>query len=78
MSTNVDVDATDERSHVPQPAEQQAAALTTEQMLELLANPGGTEQAYRITESYEHVERVYNAALSIGTFSATAASTNPR
>ena len=35
---------------------------------------GGT----RITESYELVERVYNASLKIGTFSAAAASTNPR
>jgi hypothetical protein len=58
---------------------QQVPALTTEEMLALLAQRGGgTEQAYRITETYERVERVYNASLNIGAFSAAAASTNPR
>jgi hypothetical protein len=68
----------EERSFVSENPEQHAPVLTTEQMLKLLANQGGAEQAYRITEVYEHVERVYNAALNIGTFSAAAASTNPR
>ncbi|HZT92845.1 MAG TPA: hypothetical protein VE985_00010 [Gaiellaceae bacterium] len=72
------MDATNERNDVRDIPEQEPTRLTTEQMLELLGNQGGTEDAYRITETYEHVERVYNAALNIGTFSAAAASTNPR
>jgi hypothetical protein len=71
------MDEPDERNHVPENAEQ-APALTTEQMLELLTQRGGADQAYRISEAYEHVERAYNASLSVGTFSASAASTNPR
>lgn len=52
--------------------------LTTEQMLALLAQPAQAERAYQITETYEEVERVYDAALNVGTFGAAAASTNPR
>lgn len=69
---------TDARTSVPENAEQQLSPMTTEQMLALLANEGDAAQAYRITEIFERVERVYNASLNIGTFSAAAASTNPR
>ena len=71
------MDEADERNSVPETVDQ-ARALTTEQMLALLAQRGGTEKAYRITETYERVERVYNASLNIGTFSAAAANTHPR
>lgn len=75
VPTPVEVDATDERKSVPE-IQQPAPALTTEEMLALVAQGGSTERAYRITEAYEQVERVYNAALSVGVFSAAAASTN--
>jgi hypothetical protein len=52
--------------------------LTTEQMLDLLAGAEDADLAYGIAESYEQVERVYVAALNVGTFGAAAASTNPR
>lgn len=77
VSTTVDVH-TAERGSVPDTTEESVPALTTEQMLAVLAQPGSTERAYQVTEAYERVERVYNASLSIGTFSASAASTNPR
>lgn len=71
------MDAADERRRVPEQVEQ-ANALTTEEMLALLTHRESADQAYRITETYEHVERIYNASLSTGTFRAASASTNPR
>lgn len=58
--------------------EQERRALTTEEMVALLAQPADADLAYRIAQTYESVERVYNASVSIGAFSASAASTNTR
>ncbi len=77
VSPIVDINADDERNLVPEHVEE-VSALTTEQMLALLSQSGAAAHAYRITEAYERVERVYNASLNAGTFSASAASTNPR
>lgn len=71
------MDAADERNHVPEQIEE-AHALTTEQMLALLSQSARADEAFRITETYEHVERVYNASLNMGTLRAASASTNPR
>lgn len=70
------MDAADDRSPVPENVEQQTEQLTTEQMIALLSQPASAELANRIAETYETVERIYNASLNIGTFSASAASTN--
>ena len=50
--------------------------LTIEQMLALLAQRTSADHAYEITETYEEVERVYDASLNVGKFGAAAATTN--
>jgi hypothetical protein len=60
---------------VPEQVEQ-PTGLTTEQMIELLSQPAAAEFAYQVTQTYEKVERAYDAALNVGTFTASAASTN--
>jgi hypothetical protein len=57
---------------------QTTETLTTEQMIALLEKPEAADFAYRITQIYENVENVYNAALNVGTSSRVAASTNPQ
>ena len=61
-----------------QPEQTIEPQLTTEQMVALLSRPASAELAYRIARIYEDVERVYDASLSAGTFSASSASTNTR
>ncbi len=58
------------------PEQQQPDELTTEQMIALLAQPAAAEYAYRVTQAYENIERVYNASLNVGQFSGSVASTN--
>jgi hypothetical protein len=74
----LDMNTADEGSVVADRGEETIEQLTTEEMVALLSRPADAEFAYRVSRIYEDVERVYDASLTVGTYSASAASTNTR